>query len=151
MIYQLFIGGQISAWPDDAPTPRESLWANPFAPTSRLNVLTKKIEEISLDNTETRSITIGALPAAAPTEIVQIIARVKGWARLNFTAKDLDNATSISGKIPAKGTALFPGVIMLTHYNGLTYTLEGLEDSTVVELFAAICVDDDDARWTTYA
>lgn len=158
MIYQLFQGGQVSGWPDDAPSPQESPWSKITAALSRMNVIATKLEQITLDATDTRSISFANFPAAAPTEWMQFFLRVRGsdrltlgGARLNITGKDSDNVTSISSKIPAYGNTVFPGIIAISNYNGLTYTLEGLVDGTVVELFAALCVEDDDARWTSLA
>jgi hypothetical protein len=159
VIYQLFQGGQVSAWADNAPNPQESSeWAMSTPSLSRMNVIAKKLEQITLDDGDTKTISFANYPAAAPSEWVQFFIRVRGssrlvlgGARLNISGKDTDNSSTITSKIPAFGNAVFPGIIAISSYNGLTFTLEGLVDGTVLELFAAICVEDDDARWTSLA
>lgn len=151
MIYQLFGGGFVSAFSEGVDSPDQAHISQTIPGYARLNVIAKKVEEFTLNDGATRAISFANYPAAAPTEWVQWICRVVGDAQIDVTGKDTDNLTTITSKIRAYGVEIFPGIIMLSNYNGTGYIFEGLADGTKIELFAALCVEDDDARWTSLA
>lgn len=148
MLSTLFLADYVSCYRDDVDNPEDSTEVQAYQSNARQNVLYRKVDSVPLDATATRTVTI---PTLARAEWVYIIARVIGSATLNVEGVDTDDTTAVEGKLPAAGTALFPGFLKLSTYNLDSITLESHEDGTVIDLIACICCDDDDARLTTNA
>ena len=142
-VHSLFMSPLHFAWSDNVDDPALSKFCSRFLGEENYNILYHKIEQYELDNTATRAISFANYTRS---EWSYIICRVVGSARLNTAGKDSDGSTSISGKLPVYGTALFPGVLILSSYNVDTFTIESLADDTTVELYAAIAAEDDDTR-----
>lgn len=141
MIYTLFLSPLHQAWSDDVLDPSDSKVALRFDDTNRFNILYKKVEQFELDDGDTRAISFANY---ASTDWVFLIYRVIGEATVNTSGVDTDGSTPISAKLPAYGNHIFPGIGLLSTYNVSTFTIESHQDSTKIELFAAIsCADND--------
>jgi len=116
---------------------------------SRYNVLWRRIEEVTLDNTQTRVITPPKLSAS--TDKCFMLVRVIGSARVNTVGTSFNGITAVAGKIPVYGVTRFPGIGVFSTYNLTSLTLESLADGTVIEVFTAVTCDDNDARLDTFA
>lgn len=113
---------------------------------ARHNVTYYRREELTLDDTETRTIT---LPNHVAGSWVLILARIvgsdsqtTGQAKLTTVGVDTDNVTAIEGQTAGYGIDAHPGVIGMTTYNVTSFTLTGLADGTRITYLAAILVDD---------
>lgn len=148
MIFTLFHADYVSCYRDDVDNPDDASSMQAYQANGRQNVLYRKLDTIPLSSGATRTVTI---PALARVEWVFIVAKVIGSAALNTTGVDTDGITSVTGKLPAYGTALFPGFLKLSTYNLDSITVTADADATTVELIACIACDDNDARLTTNA
>lgn len=143
MIFTLFMSPLHQAYPDNVDDASMSQDATRFMGEIRQNILYHKIEQFELDDTDTRSI---SLANYARTDWCFLILKVVGEACVNTAGKDYDGSTDITGVLPVYGTALFPGIAILSSYNVDTFSVESLADDTKVALYAAIAAEDDDAR-----
>lgn len=137
--FKLFGTVQVGAVPDSVDYPTAAKCLGLLDRPYKHVVLTKKIEQITLANLATRLIDFTNY---ASTDYVAVIARVVGECRINTAGFDTDGVTAITGKLPIYGTALYPGVGMITTYNTTSFTIESLADGTVIELFAATLEND---------
>jgi len=113
------------------------------------NVLWRRSEQFTLALSATRTVTPPNLVAA--TDSCMALVRVIGSARVNIVGLDFDGATPTAAKLPIYGTALYPGVGLISTYNVSSLTVESLAAGTVVDIFTAVTCGDNDARLTTYA
>lgn len=137
--YTLFLQAYVTSFSDNVSEPIWSKDYQAFDRGIRYNVKFKKIENITLDNTDSRTINFSN---KANSDWVVIIARVVGAARLVTAGLDTDGITPIAGNLPTYGTSLLPGIAMISTYNLTGLSVLSLADGTVVELFAAISEED---------
>lgn len=150
-IYSLFLSDNVAGFSDDVDLPDYSETVARFLMAERYNVLYRKLEEIEIDNGETKTFTFANFSLVYPNDWLFIIAEVIGSVRFDTTAKDFDNVTTINGRIPTQGTAMYPGKVQISTYNVTTLQLVGLQDDSVVRMMAAIACDDSDSRYTENA
>lgn len=144
MIFTMFMSPLHQAFPANVDDPSDSDIVIRFNNQDKFNILYKKVEQFELDDTETRTISYANYTALS--DWAYIVMRVIGEARINTVGVDTDGVTAITGKLPAYGTEIFPGVVLLSTYNVSTFTVESLADGTSIELFAGISCEDDDTR-----
>lgn len=148
MIFSLFASPIIAAWDGDVNDPTQGDFVASILNTDRQNVLYYRIEKCVLENTETRVITLANYVS---TEWLYLIVRVNGTAYIATTGFSTDGVTAITGKMGMYGTALLPGIGILSSYNVSTMTLTSQADDTEIEVFAAVACADDDTRYSTNA
>jgi hypothetical protein len=129
------------AWPDYVDDAAQSKLAVRFMGQDKYNILYKKVEQMELNDSETRTISYANYSSS---QWSYLIIRVIGEARVNTTGFDTNGSTPITGKLPIYGSELLPGIGILSSYNVSTFTVESLADGTLVELFAAIAAADND-------
>lgn len=147
MLYSLFTSGYIAAYDDLVDDPTLAAWAQQVSGDSRHNVIAKKVESYTLDSAATRAVTLANYVS---TEWTILILKVTGEVKVNTVATNLAGG-AVTGRLRAYGTSVFPGILMISTHNVTSFTVESLADGTKVELFAAIAIEDDDARMTTLA
>ncbi len=148
MIFSLFVNPIISAWNAEDSEPVAGNFLGQVVGSDRQNILYQRIEKMILNNTDSRSI---SLANYVSTEWIYLIYRVVGTAYLSTSGFSTDGSTAITGKLPAYGTALMPGIGIVSSYNVSTMSIVSQADGTSVELYAAIACADDDTRLTTNA
>lgn len=144
----LFISPLQQAWKSNVDDAQESGYMNQLSGDVRLNILYQRIEEAELDDTETRTINF-ANTATADWKF--LLVKVVGSAHVNISALDTDGVTVITSKFPYFGTEIFPGIGMISSYNVTSMQIESDADGTVIEVYAAVSCEDDDARLVTNA
>jgi hypothetical protein len=110
----------------------------------RHNILYSKIEQYELASAATRAINLANYTPL--TDWPFIMLRVVGEIKVTTVGVDTDNSTAIGADIPCYGTSLLPGIFVLSSYNVTSFTIESLADDSIIELFAGIAAEDDDAR-----
>lgn len=147
MLYSLFTSGYICAYDDLVDDPTLSRWSQQVSGEAMHNVIAKKVESYTLDSAATRAVTLANYVS---TEWTILILKVMGEVKVNTVATNLAGG-AVTGRLRAYGTSVFPGILMISTHNVTSFTVESLADGTKVELFAAIAIEDDDARMTTLA
>jgi hypothetical protein len=142
----LFLSPLQQAWQENVDDPSLAKFMNQLVGDCRLNILYQRIEQIELDDTDTRDITFAN---SATTDWKFLIVKCVGTAHLNIAALDTNGVTVINSKIPFFGTSIFPGLGVVSSYNLTSVQIEGDADSTIVEIYAAVSCEDDDSRLTT--
>lgn len=99
-----------------------------------------------LNNLELRRL---VLPNFSQNEWVSIILRVNGNVRLDVLALDYNNSAPIKSSSLIFGNSRFPGILTITTYNVLEMQIVGVADFSLVESYASIIVEPDDARLLT--
>lgn len=133
--YTLFLSAVASVWPDNVNDPSYS--AQPFSFSKQISsgINYQKVEDIEIDNGETRAISLSNhLFSAQDILCLSVV----GSVRVETVAQDGAFAP-ITGAIPVYGTAKLPGKLMLSTYNVTSYTLRGLSDNSKVDLYLATC------------
>lgn len=148
MIYSMFISPGLMSWTDDVNDPSQADFTNGLITIDRQNILFQRVEKMMLDSAGSRSITLANY---VNTEWLYLVYRVVGNAYLSTAGLDTDGATPITGKLPAYGTSLLPGVGIISTYNLNTLSIVSQADGTTIELFAAVACADDDARYSANA
>lgn len=136
--FTAFVNAYGIAFTDDVSDPYDSKEWTEFDQQIRYNVKAKKIEEVTLDNTATRTLNFTGVVAS---DWRFLLIRVIGTGTVNTTGTD-QAAAGISGITGVYGTAVLPGIVMLSTYNLTAITLASLADGTVFEVFAAVCEED---------
>lgn len=146
MIYSLFMTPFVGAWTEDVDDYSDSRYASAFMDDGRFNILYQRIEQMELDDTETRTI---AYPNQATSDWKYLVVRVIGSAHFNLSGFDTDGVTAITAKIPYYGTSLLPGIGFISTYNVTSLQLESDADGTKIEVYAAVSCADDNALLVT--
>lgn len=142
-VYTLFMSPLHQAFSDNVNDPEDSQVVARLRGDVRQNILYQHVEQYSLDDGSTRAISYANYTL---TEWAFIVLRVVGEIKVTTVAKDTDGSTDISANLPCYGTALFPGILVLSTYNVSSFTVESLADDTTVQVFAGIAAEDDDSR-----
>ncbi len=146
MIYSLFMTPQVAAWSENVDDYIDSRFASQMTGDGRFNILYQRIEQMELNDGDTRTI---AYPNQATADWKYLVARVIGSAHFNLSGYDTDGTTPITAKIPYYGASLLPGIGFISTYNVTSLQLEGDEDGTTVEIYAAVSCADDDSLLVT--
>ena len=141
--FTAFVSAIHSAWGDNVTDPLLSHSAQQSICPAQYNVLTHKMEQFELDSAASRTVSFANY---ASSEWTFLVMRVVGKAYFNIAGFDTDGVTAITSKIPAYGTALLPGIAMISSYNVTSISVVSEQDDTTVELYAAISCADNDAR-----
>lgn len=99
-----------------------------------------------LNNLEIRRL---VLPNFAQSESVSIILRVNGEVRIDILALDYNDSAPIKSSSNIFGNSRFPGILTMTTYNVLEMKIVGVSEFSLVESYASIIVQPDDARLLT--
>jgi len=99
-----------------------------------------------LNNLEIRNL---VLPNFAQNEWVSIILRVNGEVRMDILAFDYNNSAPIRSSSLIFGNSRFPGILTLTTYNVIQMQIIGVAEFSLVESYASIIVEPNDARLLT--
>lgn len=150
-IYSLFLSDSIAAYTDDVDSPEYAETVARFLLAQRYNILYRRLEEIAIDNGQTKTFSFANFSLVYPNDWVFLLAEVTGSVRFDTAGKDYDNVTTINGRIPCQGTTMYPGKVQISTYNLTTLQLVGLQDGSVVRMMGAIACDDSDARYTENA
>lgn len=126
----LFFNPLLQGFTTNTPTSFYSRYSDDFNPTMIFPVDQKKVQSITLNLSQTYTLTPGNLTAQ---DGCMIIAKVVGAARLKVIGSDLNS--SITGYLPTYGTEVFPGYINLSTFNATSFELLGQADGTVIEIF----------------
>lgn len=148
-VFTLFSNLYAAAIKDIVDDPSLSQESSQIKSSQKHNILYYKVEEIELDNTQTRTINFASY---ATTQWVFLVARVIGQMTANITGLDTGGG-AITGKIQGFGTINMPGLIILsgTKINSGGVIIESHADNSVMELFAGIAAEDDDPLMDTNA
>lgn len=146
-VWTMFLSPYVAAFPDDVDDPLHSKESMQMAGTVKHNFLGKRIDQFGLDDGDLRTID---WTNDATSKWKFIIAKVVGEASINTTGLDTDGVTAITAKIPAYGTAVFPGIAIISTYNVSQVQVEGLADGTTVQLFGGEAAADNNASLDTY-
>ncbi len=135
MTNTFFANPWVEAFTDRVCLPTASTQADSMSPVPVYPVNYRKVQEITLDNSDTKVI---AFPNYASTDRTLLYLSVVGAMRVETAGFDTNGSTPILGYTPCYGTSLYPGKLILSTYNVTTFTLLGQADGTVVEVFAAV-------------
>ena len=150
-VFSLFHGLDVTAWTDDVDDPLASSLLSKLTANERYNVLFQKSDSIAVDDGDTVSILPANYSVSFPNDQIFVLLRVRGWAELQLSSKDYDDASDIDGYQRAYGDSIMPGILVLSSYNVATLAVKGLQDGTKIEyLFCVVC-DDTDVRYEDYA
>ena len=89
------------------------------------------------------------LPNFSQNEWVYIILKVNGDVSLNMIARDYSNSRAITSRSKIAGNSRFPGILNLTTYNVVEMSIVGVSEFSLVESYASIIVEPNDARLLT--
>jgi hypothetical protein len=139
-----YIKGVISDANNTVPEASTAFIYPPFSAVHNVPIFRR--ETLSLDDGDTRSVTI---PAYSSSQWVGFMARVVGTdgapgeAKLTTVGLDWDGSTAIEGVTGGYGTNRHPGFISMVTKNVTTFTLEGIADGTEIEYLVMILAEDD--------
>lgn len=145
--YTLFVAGIANAFPDNVSDPFYSRWCDTYNRQIRYNVRQKLLENVALDDTDTRTIVIPTSAVLGDWQLIMLrvsssVAGSAGKLLLTVVGKDTDGTTTITGYQRAYGTSYFPGVVFLSGYNLTSLTMTGQADGTTIDVFHAISEED---------
>lgn len=134
--FTLFVGPTIETYSEKIVDPDTSSYiGNVFCYEDPTPTKFYSVETIALDSGDSRTIDFGTTILA---DKKFLFLKVVGSAQIRTVAKDTDGTTTINGYLAAYGVEAFPGLIYLSTYNITSATVNGLADSTTVDLLAAI-------------
>lgn len=153
-----FMNVLCQAFPDFVTDIDTSTYAAQMNSQIRYNIQRRKIEEITLDDGETYSLSYPSL-ATGDWHVLAITCRgaiptsgltqsVAGQGYITTTGHKADNSTSITGITPIYGATMpsgtvFPGIVFLSSYNWTAVpTITSQLDGSIFTIYDSLCVED---------
>lgn len=140
--YTLFVDMYASAFADTVQVadPAYAEWSAEMAQQVRYNVQRRNQQTLVLAANATQALTFSGGVQLAEWHV--LVVRCIGQGQIITTGKDTDGATSITGTQGIYGTAVLPGIFILSTYNLTGVTLKSLAAGTVFEVLECFCVED---------
>ncbi len=132
MSYTLYFNPLVQGYTTSSPDSFYSNYSDVSDPSLSFSLDNKQIISLALDLSDTYVFTPSGLET---NDGSVIIAKVIGSARIKTTGVDSDLSTPITGYLPAYGTAIFPGYVLISTFNVTALEILGQADGTTVELF----------------
>lgn len=143
-----FIAACFRSWDTNTDAPEMSTLGRMGGDVIYENILWRRSEQFALALSATRDVTP---PNVNATDTTLALIRVVGSARLNIVGVDFNGSTATAAKLPIFGTALYPGVGLISTYNVTSLTVESLAAGTLVDVFTAMTCLDADTRLALFA
>ncbi len=137
--YTLFCNAYSSYFNDSVSDPDDAAWRSEFDQEVRYSASKKKVDTMALDAGQSRAITVAGGIALTDWHFIAI--RCIGTGTLNTVGKDA-SAVGITAAVGMYGTDVFPGILLLSTYNLVSFTIASLADNSLFQLLDCTCVED---------